>query len=311
MHDVIIIGAGPAGLSAALWCDELGLDTLVLEQGAEVGGQLLRVYNPVRNHLGVEAEDGRELRDLFAAQVERQGVRPVDARSRLRALTCARSACALRSGEELRSIAIIIATGVQAQASGRAGRGGVRGARRDWSRASATADGRGPRRAASSAAATRRPRTRLLLAEVCPTVTLVHRGEKLCARGREFVERMRGEHCITVFTERDAPAHHRRRAASRPSKSFARGAHQALPDGRRAACSCASASSRTRSLFQDQLARGRARLRRRRRASRRRASENVFAVGDVSNPLAPTVSGAVGAGATAAKVIASRLNKMC
>ena len=34
---------------------------------------------------------------------------------------------------------------------------------------------------------------------------------------------------------------------------------------------------------------------------------NVFAVGDVSNPLAPTISGATGAGATAAKVIASRL----
>ena len=32
MHDVIIIGAGPAGLSAAFWCDELGLDTLVLER---------------------------------------------------------------------------------------------------------------------------------------------------------------------------------------------------------------------------------------------------------------------------------------
>ncbi|GAC1401542.1 MAG: hypothetical protein NVSMB56_16660 [Pyrinomonadaceae bacterium] len=35
--------------------------------------------------------------------------------------------------------------------------------------------------------------------------------------------------------------------------------------------------------------------------------ENVFAIGDVSNPRAPTVSGAVGAGATAAKVIRSRL----
>ena len=34
----------------------------------------------------------------------------------------------------------------------------------------------------------------------------------------------------------------------------------------------------------------------------------VFAVGDVSNPIAPTISGATGAGATAAKVIAARLN---
>ena len=34
---------------------------------------------------------------------------------------------------------------------------------------------------------------------------------------------------------------------------------------------------------------------------------NVFAIGDVANPMAPTIAGAVGAGATAAKVIASRL----
>ena len=36
---------------------------------------------------------------------------------------------------------------------------------------------------------------------------------------------------------------------------------------------------------------------------------NVFSIGDVANPLAPTISGATGSGATAAKVIASRLNK--
>ena len=40
----------------------------------------------------------------------------------------------------------------------------------------------------------------LLLAEVCPTVTVVHRGKKLRAR-REFVEKLQAVHCITVFTE--------------------------------------------------------------------------------------------------------------
>src|SRR6185295_18976544 len=35
--------------------------------------------------------------------------------------------------------------------------------------------------------------------------------------------------------------------------------------------------------------------------------ENVFAIGDLSNPLAPTLSGAAGDGATAAKTIADRL----
>ena len=70
MHDVIIIGAGAAGLSAARWCDELGLDTLVLEQGEEVGGQLLSVHNPIENYLGVRAQNGRELRDLFVEQTK-------------------------------------------------------------------------------------------------------------------------------------------------------------------------------------------------------------------------------------------------
>jgi len=37
--------------------------------------------------------------------------------------------------------------------------------------------------------------------------------------------------------------------------------------------------------------------------------ENVFAVGDVASPLAPTISTAVGAGATAARVIKSRLGR--
>src|ERR1041384_8578146 len=70
MHDVIIIGAGPAGLSAAFWCDELGLDALVLEQAEEIGGQLHRVYNPINNYLGLKAHNGKELLDRFAAEVD-------------------------------------------------------------------------------------------------------------------------------------------------------------------------------------------------------------------------------------------------
>jgi thioredoxin reductase len=39
------------------------------------------------------------------------------------------------------------------------------------------------------------------------------------------------------------------------------------------------------------------------------SAKNVFAIGDVANPLSPTISSAVGGGATAAKVIASRLQQ--
>ncbi|NJM52896.1 MAG: hypothetical protein HC846_05580 [Blastocatellia bacterium] len=35
--------------------------------------------------------------------------------------------------------------------------------------------------------------------------------------------------------------------------------------------------------------------------------KNVYAIGDVANPLAPTISGAVGMGASVAKVIYERI----
>src|SRR4051812_29539193 len=73
--DVIIIGGGAAGISAAAWCDELGLDVLLLESKAELGGQLLRVFNPIKNHLGAAAENGRELRDIFVRQIEKRSFR--------------------------------------------------------------------------------------------------------------------------------------------------------------------------------------------------------------------------------------------
>src|SRR5919112_5591486 len=198
MHDVIIIGAGPAGLSAALWCDELGLDTLVIEREREVGGQLLRVYNPVENYLGVRAASGRELRDLFAAQAEEREfdlwteaeIGSVDLKARrLRLL----------SGEELQSIALVIATGVRRRRLGVpgeaefAGRGVLESGRleRESVKGEDVLVVGGGDAAAENA---------LLLAETCATVTLVHRGKSLSARP-EFAERVRGEHRITVFTE--------------------------------------------------------------------------------------------------------------
>src|SRR5215218_9876646 len=68
--EVIIIGGGAAGISAALWCDELGLPAVVLETKNELGGQLLWTYNPIKNYLGIEVENGRELQKVFLKQIE-------------------------------------------------------------------------------------------------------------------------------------------------------------------------------------------------------------------------------------------------
>lgn len=301
MHDVLIIGAGAAGLSAALWCDELGLDALVLEERAEVGGQLLWVHNPVENYLGSRAANGRELRDRFAAQV-------ADAEFDLwtgveiESVDLSAKRVSLRSGEELQSIFLIIATGLRRRRLGVpgeaefAGRGMIESAARDrelFAGRDVVVVGGGDAAVENA----------LLLAEVCPTVTLVHRKKKLRARA-EFVERLQGTHCVTLFTESELlrvigsetveAVEIRRRGAIKPFQMATGGVLVRV------------GYEPNTELFRDQIERddgGYVRV----TSEQETTVDNVFAAGDVTSPLAPTVSGAVGAGATAAKIIAARL----
>jgi thioredoxin reductase (NADPH) len=48
-HDVVIIGGGTAGVSAALECTDIRLDVVVLEAKGVLGGQLAEIAHPVRN----------------------------------------------------------------------------------------------------------------------------------------------------------------------------------------------------------------------------------------------------------------------
>jgi thioredoxin reductase (NADPH) len=301
MHDVIIIGAGPAGLSAAVWCDELGLDTLVVEREPEVGGQLLRVHNRIENYLGVEASNGRELRDLFAAQAE---ARDFDlwTQARIEEVDLRAKRVRLCSGEELQSIAIVIATGVRRRRLGVPGESEFEGRgvlssgvlERESVKGEDVLVVGGGDAAAENA---------LLLAETCATVTLVHRGAKLSAR-REFTERVQGDHRITVFTEATLERiHGSDRVESVEIKRA--GALKAMRMAVRGVLVRVGVEPNSE-MFQGQVhtdARGYVVT----DGQHETSAEMAFAVGDISNPRAPTISGATGAGATAAKVIASRL----
>lgn len=303
MHDVIIIGAGPAGLSAAFWCDELGLDTLVLEQSDKIGGQLNLVHNPIENYLGVKTRNGAEFIERFAEEVSatdfdlwtQVAIQSVDLRAKR---------ISLQSGEELRAIAIIIATGVRRRTLGIpgelefAGKGIIDSAKRDCDLLAGKdvcVVGGGDAAAENA----------LLLSEVCPTVTLVHRGKRLRAR-REFQESLQTNHCVTVFTEsvltriigsdEVEAVEVLRKDGLKPFQIAVRGVLiriGVVPNTE---------------LFDNQLRFDEERYL---VTDSRHETEVplVFAIGDVSNPLAPTVSSASGAGATAAKVIAARLNK--
>jgi thioredoxin reductase (NADPH) len=303
MHDVLIIGAGPAGLSAARWCDDLGLDALVVERAAEVGGQLLWVHHPVENYLGLRAEDGRHLRDLFAASVEGAGF-DLWTQAEIESVDLGAKRVRLASGEELQSIFLIIATGLRRRAlnvpgeAEFAGRGMIESARRDreqFAGRDVVVVGGGDSAVENA----------LLLAEVCPTVTLVCRGKRLRARA-EFVERLQTVHCVTVFKESELlrvignetveAVEIRRRGALKAFQMAVGGVLVRV------------GYEPNTELFRDQLERDE-RGYIRTNAEHETSAGNVFAVGDVASPLAPTIVGAVGAGAAAAKVIAARLNE--
>lgn len=303
MHDVIIIGAGPAGLSAAFWCDELGLDTLVLEQAEQIGGQLHRVYNPIKNYLGVKTRNGAELLELFSRDVDDADfdlwtgtvIDSIDLRAKR---------ISLRSGEVLQAISIIIATGVRPRELGIpgekefTGKGLIESGARDrelFAGKDVCVVGGGDAAVENA----------LLLGESCATVTLVHRGKKLRAR-REFAERVQPNHRITVFTESvvtrimgdtevEAVEIHRK-GGLKPFQLAVRGVLIRI------------GVEPNTELFRDQLQvdeHGYVGV----NSEQETSVPMVFAVGDVSNRLAPTISSATGAGATAAKVISSRLNK--
>lgn len=110
--DVMIAGGGPAGLSALLWCVDLNLNAILLEKEAELGGQLLLTHNAIQNYLGVEAENGRELRNIFLRQVENTEMKRLSG-ARIVEADLAQKTLTMADGSIYSGRAIIIATGVR------------------------------------------------------------------------------------------------------------------------------------------------------------------------------------------------------
>lgn len=72
-YDVMIIGAGPAGLSCASYAARSGMRTLVLEAGFP-GGQVLSL-DKVENYPSIKPMEGFALASAFQAQAESFGAR--------------------------------------------------------------------------------------------------------------------------------------------------------------------------------------------------------------------------------------------
>ncbi|MTL62777.1 NAD(P)-binding protein, partial [Turicibacter sanguinis] len=73
IYDVIIIGAGAAGMSAGIYSGRAKMKTLVLEQGS-AGGQA-KTTNEIVNYPGVRHTTGPKLMEEMHKQAEDFGVK--------------------------------------------------------------------------------------------------------------------------------------------------------------------------------------------------------------------------------------------
>lgn len=78
LYDVIILGSGPAGLSAAIYAQRARLNTLIIEEKPLSGGQILDTYE-VDNYPGLPGITGFEMGQKFRTHADSLGAEVVNA----------------------------------------------------------------------------------------------------------------------------------------------------------------------------------------------------------------------------------------
>jgi thioredoxin reductase (NADPH) len=113
VRDLVIVGAGPSGLAAAVYAASEGLDVLVIE--AEAPGGQAGSSSKIENYLGFPLGiSGQELAGRAAAQAQKFGAKMLIANSVLK-LNCERRPYELSvdCGQTIRARTVVIASGAQ------------------------------------------------------------------------------------------------------------------------------------------------------------------------------------------------------
>jgi thioredoxin reductase (NADPH) len=112
-YDVIVVGAGPAGLACALYCSTEGLKTVLVEREA-AGGQAA-LSSRIENYLGFPSGlSGADLARRGVAQVRRFGTEVIAPAEATELVTGGEyRVVKLSNGQELAAHSVVIAAGVQ------------------------------------------------------------------------------------------------------------------------------------------------------------------------------------------------------
>lgn len=176
MYDIIIIGSGPAGLSAAIYAQRACLDTIVIEKNGISGGQVLNTWE-VDNYPGFPGVTGFELSRQFREHANKLGARvvqdevvQVELSGNVKKVVC--------EEETYEARCVILASGAHHRTLEVPGEGELRGAGVSYC---ATCDGaffRG-RTVAVVGGGDAALEDAIFLARMCEKVYIVHRRDKL------------------------------------------------------------------------------------------------------------------------------------
>ncbi len=119
IYDVIVLGGGPAGITAAIYGKRAGLDILVIDESPKSGGQILTTYE-VDNYPGLPKIGGMEIGEKFREHADMLGAE--FAVGRVSSIEKEDEIFLLRTRKEVfRTRTVIIATGAGHRALGAPG----------------------------------------------------------------------------------------------------------------------------------------------------------------------------------------------
>lgn len=294
--DILIIGGGPGGMSALIWCHSVGLRGLLLERDAELGGQMRVMYHRVTDYPGLITGTGAELAQKFDAHLHELNL-AIHTSSVIREVDLSKRIVTL--GDSIvRGRAIILATGARKKRLGVPGEDDLEG-----SGVSFTATRDHPLFAGLPVVVVGGGdsafENALMLARVCPSVTLIHRTSSFRARP-EWIREVTENPRIAVITDTEIRAID---GTGRPTavtiENLLTGEQRSIPTQ---GVFVRLGMTPNTELFSGQVELDEAGYVRVDDAQR--TSVNcVYAVGDVCGPLLKSVATAVGQGALAVKAI--------